>query len=274
MEPSISVEDVKRFQEEGAVYLKGIFSQEWVEKIKTGIQKNLDSPSEFSERLALKEGQGAYFNDYCNWQRIPEFREYAFESCAGELSAKLMNSKYSVFYHEHVLNKEPGTEKETPWHQDQAYWPLEGWNVVSIWMPVDHVPLQSTLRFVKGSHKWGWYHPRKFASEENYPVEAEGEEWRKAFKDVPIQEIESGKHEILGWACEPGDAVVFHGKTLHGASGNSSSSVQRRVLSTRWVGENTTLAERPWQVSPPYLGGLKPGDTFMADIFPLVYGTI
>ena len=39
-------------------------------------------------------------------------REYAFESCAGELSAKLMNSKYSVFYHEHVLNKEPGTEKK------------------------------------------------------------------------------------------------------------------------------------------------------------------
>jgi hypothetical protein len=26
------------------------------------------------------------------------------------------------------------------------------------------------LRFVKGSHKWGWFHPRKFATEQNYAV--------------------------------------------------------------------------------------------------------
>ena len=50
------------------------------------------------------------------------------------------------------------------------------------------------------------------------------------------------------WACEPGDIVVFHGKTLHGARGNASAVHQRRVLSTRWVGEGTVLAKRPWQV--------------------------
>ena len=37
-------------------------------------------------------------------------RAYAFESCAGELAARLMNSDYAVFYHEHVLNKEPGRD--------------------------------------------------------------------------------------------------------------------------------------------------------------------
>jgi len=30
------------------------------------------------------------------------------------------------FYHEHVLNKEPGTEKPTPWHHDQSYYPING----------------------------------------------------------------------------------------------------------------------------------------------------
>jgi hypothetical protein len=30
------------------------------------------------------------------------------------------------FYHEHVLNKEPGTEKATPWHHDQSYYPING----------------------------------------------------------------------------------------------------------------------------------------------------
>ena len=39
--------------------------------------------------------------------------------------------------------------------------------------------------------------------------------------------------QLLGWAAVPGDCVVFHGKTLHGAAGNSSTCTQRRVLSTR-----------------------------------------
>ena len=39
--------------------------------------------------------------------------------------------------------------------------------------------------------------------------------------------------QLLGWAAAPGDCVVFHGKTLHGAAGNSSTCTQRRVLSTR-----------------------------------------
>lgn len=108
----------------------------------------------------------------------------------------MMRSKFSVFYHEHVLNKEPGTEKETPWHHDQAYYPVDGDNVVSIWMPVDPVSLDSSVKFVRASHTWGhWFYPRKFASERNYPVESEEYEG-KTFYDVPVQNIEDGKYEV------------------------------------------------------------------------------
>ena len=66
---------------------------------------------------------------------------------------------------------------------------------LSIWMPVDPVPLESSVKFVRGSHRWGkWFHPRKFASERNYPVESEEYEG-KTFLDVPVADIESGKYE-------------------------------------------------------------------------------
>ena len=124
-----------------------------------------------------------------------------------------MKSDYSVFYHEHVLNKEPGkhifhnktvrlticigTEKETPWHQDQAYYPVDGFKVLSIWMPVDPVSEESAVKFVKGSHKWGkWFHPRKFATENNYPVENEDLNG-KTFHNVPVKEIENGEFEVI-----------------------------------------------------------------------------
>ena len=68
--------------------------------------------------------------------------------------------------------------------------------MVSIWMPVDPVSLESSVKFVAGSHRWGkWFHPRKFASELNYPVEREEEADGKTFHDVPVQDIENGKYE-------------------------------------------------------------------------------
>ena len=63
----------------------------------------------------------------------------------------------SIFYHEHVLTKEAGTSKATPWHHDQSYYPVDGNQIVSLWIPVDFVGMESAIRFVKGSHSWNKY---------------------------------------------------------------------------------------------------------------------
>jgi len=269
--------EIERFQRDGAILLRNVFSKQWIETAKAGIERNQARPSQYSERLGGPGGEAAYFNDYCNWQTIEQFRDFAFNSPAAEIAARLMRSRYSVFYHEHVLNKEAGAEKETPWHQDQPYYPIDGSRLVSIWLPVDPVPPSSALQFVAGSHRWGrWFHPRKFASSQNYPL-AEGMDetalTTRRYEDVPVAEIESGQHEVISWACQPGDCVVFHGLTLHGARGNSTGT-DRRVLSTRWCGQGTVLAARPWTVSPPELGGLGWGDPVLSDTFPLIWGQV
>ncbi|KAK4297526.1 hypothetical protein Pmani_030063 [Petrolisthes manimaculis] len=223
--------------------------------------------------LQVNEGEGGYFNDYCNWDWIEEFSKYVWESPAAALAARLMKSHEVSFYHEHVLNKEPNTNKHTPWHQDQSYYPIDGDKVCSLWMPVDPVPKNTSLQFVQGSHLWDhWFFPRKFATESNYLLEETGDGTAgRQYHDVPIQDIEAGKWPILQWECQPGDVVVFHMRTLHGASGNTSSTTHRRVLSTRWLGDDAVLARRPWQVSPPITGGLNFGQRAVCDTFPLVH---
>lgn len=67
--------------------------------------------------------------------------------------------------------KDPSTPKKTPWHHDQSYYPIDGDQLCSIWIPVDEVDLQSSLKFVKGSHKFGWFMPRKFATAKEYQIE-------------------------------------------------------------------------------------------------------
>ena len=57
---------------------------------------------------------------------------------------------------------------------------------------------------------------------------------------------------VLEWSLEPGDAVLFHFRTVHGARGNFSSTERRRALSLRWVGCDSAFVDRPGnRTSPP-----------------------
>ena len=259
----------ENFDKDGVVIIRKVFSKDWLEKTKIAIEQNMASPSQYGENVKAEGGSGSYFNDYLNWQRIPELLEYVYKSPAAEIAKFLTGSQRIVFYHEHILVKEPNTTKTTPWHHDQSYYPLDGDQVCSIWMPVDHVSKSETLYFVKGSHKKGYFMPYKFATELPYPLsDPNKKEETVTFTPIPENIEELG--EVVGWEVAPGDCVVFAGKTVHGAPGNLSAR-PRRVLSTRWVGDDVVCAERPWVCSPPVTGNLKSGERFQQDdLFPFV----
>ena len=268
----VTTDQIEAFQRDGAVCLRGVFEERWLATVARGIEANLANPSEFSESLA--GGIGRFFNDYCNWQRIPAYRDFIMHSPAAEIAARLMGSAKGIFYHEHLLIKEPGNQNKTPWHQDQPYYPVDGRQVCSIWMPLDPVPVESSLGFVRGSHVSGpLYIPRKFATQKNYQLKnADDSTGLAGFENVP-GDIDSrpDKYEILSWPLEPGDCVVFYGATLHGAAGNVSDNVSRRAFSTRWFGEEARFVERPWELSPPFTGGLKVGEGMVCELFPVVW---
>ena len=54
------------------------------------------SISNCSESLKAQGGTGAYFNDYLNWDKIGEFKDYIFNSPAKEVSALLLDTKVSI----------------------------------------------------------------------------------------------------------------------------------------------------------------------------------
>ncbi len=146
-----------------------------------------------------------------------------------------------------MLVKEPGTRQPTPWHQDQPYYNVDGWDNVSMWMPVDPVAPESTLEFLAGSHRRGWLMPRTFLTEQAkwFP---EG-----TLEELPDIESDRSAHEIRGWAMQPGDAVFFHMLTAHHAYGVPGSN-RRRAFSLRFLGDDATHAPRPWRTSPQFDG--------------------
>jgi ectoine hydroxylase-related dioxygenase (phytanoyl-CoA dioxygenase family) len=253
---------IAAFREDGAVVLRGIFT-DWIEPLRVGVERNMAAPS--ADVRIYDSSTGRHFGDYCNWDRIPEYRDYVFKSRAAQIARELMGSRTVRLFHEHVLVKEPGADVPTPWHHDQPYYCVDGQQNVSLWAPLDPVGRDVVPEFIAGSHKWGrWFRPERFNRTALY--EDDGME------PVPDIEAERAKYRILGWALEPGDAVAFHFMTLHGAPANRST-VRRRAVSTRWIGDDAVFALRKGVTSPPFRGvKLAPGAPMDAPEFPLVVG--
>ncbi len=92
----------------------------------------------------------AFFEDYCNWQRIPEFKKCAEESPAAQIVAEATGSKSIQLFHEHIFIKDPGTAKETPWHQDMPYYCVDGNDTGSFWIPLDPISKDNSLQILLG----------------------------------------------------------------------------------------------------------------------------
>jgi ectoine hydroxylase-related dioxygenase (phytanoyl-CoA dioxygenase family) len=138
-----------------------------------------------------------------------------------------------------------GTRQRTPWHQDVVYYDVNGEQNVSAWIPVDAVPLQSSLmvrgractpipcadvnyrvvrlQFVPGSHTGPLFLPRTFK-----------DGVAKWFPEGSLPELGVvDESRALGWQLSPGDAVFFHFNAVHSAAG---SDTLRRCLSLRFIG--------------------------------------
>ncbi len=262
MNTTLSEQIVEEFELNGAVVIRGMMA-DWVSSLQKGIEQNIAEPGPFV-RDYDREDDGRFFTDYCNWDRIDEYREFLFESPAADIAGQLMRSDKVRLFHEHVLIKETNTEIPTPWHHDQPYYCVNGKQNCSLWLALDPVPRDISVEFVAGSHLWGkWFRPERFDKSPLYDNDTH--------EAIPDIEANRDQYEILGWDVEPGDAIAFNFLTLHGAPVNKSKSNRRRAFSSRWVGDDATFAVRQGKTSPPFPDcELSHGDLLRGPEFPLI----
>jgi ectoine hydroxylase-related dioxygenase (phytanoyl-CoA dioxygenase family) len=263
---TLSQQQIETFQRDGGVLLEGVFN-DWIDTLRAGVDTNMRDPGPFGRDYLDDAAGGRFFGDYCNWNRIDEYRQFMFASPAPALAAGLMRSDSVRIFHEHVLVKEPGTNKITPWHHDQPYYCVDGRQVCSMWIPLDPVAIETCPQFVAGSHDWGrWFLPRKFTGVDYDHDDAQ-------LEPVPDIDANRDQYDIRSWALKPGDAIAFHYLTIHGAPANLSDQ-RRRGFAARWLGDDTRYAKRSGETSPPFPGldeRLQVGDPLDTEEFPLVF---
>ena len=108
-----------------------------------------------------------------------------------------------------------------------------------MWVPADPVNLESgALQYVRGSHLDGrLYAPNLFVSQASLP----------GAEEQPLPDIEghSEDYDLIHFDTEPGDVLVHHYRTLHGAGGNLSRYQVRRAASIRYTGDDIRFRTRP-----------------------------
>ena len=258
----LSKEKINTYQNNGVVVLKNIINDNWIDILKIGIKKNFLNPSKYKCVYERNQNQELFYDDYCNWQRILEYKNFIFNSKISKIASQLMKSKKVNLFHEHVLVKEPGTKKRTPWHQDQSYYCVEGRQNVSFWIPLDNVSKKTSPEFIAKSHLWTQkFLPTKFFGDSYKHID-------KEFEKIPDIEKNRNNYDIISSELKIGDLIAFNFATVHGAPENKTIT-RRRAFSVRFTGDDARYIKRKGEMSPPFPEvKLKNGDKLNCESFP------
>lgn len=245
---------IESYERDGVVCLRRAFDSAWVDKLRDGVDRVIADAArdgdqtggdEQAVRVAKPGEAGIFFYAMFLWKRYPVFRSFVFDSPAADLARAVMRSQTMTFYYDLVLSKEPGAGSPTPWHYDEAYWPVAGRQVCNLWTALDDIPASTALRFARGSHRRA----------ENHRAVGFGPgiEYRGQPDPAPPDWDNDPAADIVYAPLSPGDCLIINLRAHHSAPGNLSAN-RRRALATHWLGDDARYNDKPWQCDPDERG--------------------
>ncbi len=276
---TITPSEITTYHQDGVVLLPSMFDDEWIRLLQDGLSANCENPSNRSRVWDRDTAGRTMFYDSQAWQGINEYRQFIFDSPAAHIAAQLMGSAAINFYFDAVFVRSPGSQFATPWHQDEPYWSVEGYDTCTLWMPLVPVKRENALAYVPGSHRldsifnqfnFGNLNPdgRSGIDQVDFSTVAQA-----TFPDISADPQAFG---VVSWDMQPGDCVVFNSRIMHGGSGKLDEDQELRVFTTKWLGDDVRIKFRECGMDPDHSAvmieqGLKPGDRPGTDLYPKVW---
>ena len=256
-----------------------MFDADWVTLLQSGLESNCSKPSGRA-RIWDRDARGrTMFWDSQAWQGIPQYQQFVFDSPAAEIAGRLMRSRQVNFFFDAVFVRSAGSQFSTPWHQDEPYWSVEGYDTCTLWMPLVPVKRENALAYVPGSHRQSAvFHQYNFG--ELNPDRKDGVD-QVDFSDladsvIPDIDADPERFGVVSWDMEPGDCVVFNSRIIHGGSGKLDDDRELRVFTTKWLGDDVRIRFRECGMDPDHSEimtrhGLRPGDRPGTDLYPRIW---
>lgn len=278
----LTTAQTRTFKEDGCLLVERAVDQSEVARVLGAVDELVDAPSPKGATVTKEDDPGNYFLDRYLYPTNPTFAGFVDELGLADLAAAATGSKNIRLYFDQVFVKDPGTREQFSWHQDRPFWAVDGEQICSTWLALTAADAAgSALEFVRGSHLWGVDHRPDYPGMRGLdPALAERKLWDgieehlQNYEAVAIDyEDHPETYEIISYAVEPGDVLLFDYRTMHRSRGNSSEG-RRAAVSWRWLGDDATWS--PKVGSDPIITQadthLRPGDLITDDdTFPLVF---
>jgi hypothetical protein len=260
----VTDEERSTYARDGAARLEAILPLEWVDCMRKAVARLMKLAHPASQNYAA-EGEPRFFGHSFPWLLDDAFKAWAIYGPPKDIAHEVMTEAKSInFFYDQIFAKEPHATKAALWHQDFPYLPLEGEQILRLWVPLDRVTANSgAVHYLKGSHAWGIvYHPRGYKTISEYQ---------------PDFDADYDKYDWLVGEVQPGDVILHHPKVVHGSRGNTTNRF-RRALTTIYVGELVRWNPHPAnmfnnknQTGHVEIPDLKPGGPIDCDLFPRVW---
>ena len=236
------------YARDGVVLLAGALDAEALAQARSAYEWSLANPGSG----ATKFGQATaatFYNDLYNPRCLEGYRAMLVTSPLPQLIAQLWGAPPVWFMYEQVFLKEGGEARRTPWHQDSSYLAIAGDHLAVAWISFDPVAREDSLEFVRGSHRGVLYNGTRFElGDDTAPINPSS-----PLPRLPDIEADRGAFDIVSFAVEPGDVVIFHPAMLHGGAPTHGDQ-RRRTLSLRFFGEDAVYDRREGYAGPRIAG--------------------
>ena len=252
----LTEDQVAFYRENGFVQLFDVPTPEELEQARAALEDanrlSLD-PTHHTSKLN-PEYEKVFVQKVNLWLVHDGMRAYTLSPKLADIARRLSGFSAVRLWHDHALIKMPGDSKETAWHQDLPYWPMNEPGALSCWMALDDVDVANgCMQFVPKSHTWGIFEPIRLVDAQDL------------FGLVPEPETKDFTPFI---ARMPAGSCTFHdGRTFHYAGPNTTDR-PRRAIVTIYMADGTTYSGKPHVVTDGL--GLTPGQPLDHEAFPVL----
>ena len=254
---AISEAQIATYHRDGAVLLKGMLDTEELGLLEAGVDEAYADPGPRSSVVRDPDGEGETLVETSPSDRSPTLRDLKARGPMAQIAARVMQVPSAQLIFEQIFYKTRGRIVPTPWHQDTPFLRVRGYDMCRVWLTCDHSPADITVQMVRGSHRWNVVYGVG-TGEEDAVVKAEdstdynnhnlGDPNLPRTPDVARYR---DSFDILSFDVEPGDALVFQGNMLHGASGRDQWDSPRRAFATMWGGPEIRYHKPAGKAFPP-----------------------
>ena len=251
----------EQYLKDGHILLRGVASPQEAAAYRPLIGEAVSQFKKESRPLEQRDTYGKAFLQVGDlWEKNEGAKRFVMARRFAKIAADLMGVPAVRLFHDQALYKEGGGGN-TPWHEDEHYWPMDTKDTITMWMPLIDVSAEmGTLRFATGSQ-----------NKEGLLDLAISDESEEIFKKVIAE------NQLLispSVAMAAGDASFHCGGVLHSASGNQSAQV-REVMTIIYFADKARVRPtlNPDQTNDlnHYFPGLKAGELAASPMTPVLY---